>query len=536
MDFIYLITAFDETLLITARNAGQVVRFDGVDHVAVAGQEFRIFGSGDIYLSEGYWDKVGMYQGDYTGEWFSGDSTPISTNVDYRWRGEANASFSDKYLVPETPKPAYYCNIDWFTLDECTTLRSALGDEGEYVSAERSDAPWYSDINPFLTPTTGAQKFLGAYALEVTALSDSKRSAGITEGLLDGGVIGRARRAVPTFRFRVLLTAVDEEGLEYGTSWLDAALAEAICSTHGPSCGSVDLTFLIDCPPAKLPDMTDEEYSRLVDSMTRVYHDVKRIEGPIVTQEIRRKEANMYGRIVEFTLAAGVASMFGVASISQTVPRVGERIIYDIAQNLLPNPSGEIATATNVVVATNHATNPSAEVNATGWAMANAVVSGTSPAAFLTAGRTTELAAVGLASHRVRLLGNNGTTAVTNAESQIYNMQDVSLAGITAGSPMSFSMWGALVLSAGASGSVLHEMRALIEWRDGAGSLRVDDIGSVTTGLGGKVFSASSIVPPAGATIARCIIRARVTWSSSSTAANNSDIRLYADALALTVP
>lgn len=486
-----------------------------------------------------WFDGFGLFDPSYHNGYFDGNTVPSAENVDYRWQGDENDSASNMYLISPDPQATYYCSINSFKLNECDTLREALGDSLPYEAQYLQEAPWYSSSTPFMGAPSGAETFLGAYALEVTSLSDSTFTADITEGITDGGIIGRSRRAVPTFRFRLMLIAVDEVGLEYGTTWLNSALSDSICSTHGPSCGSVDLTFFATCPPEILPGESEDEYNQRVDAITRVYHDVKRVNGPVVTEEIRKPKKNIYGRVVEFTLAAGVPSLFGVPSLTGVVPPEGERVISDVAQNLFAYPSAEVADATQVLISRNKSTNPSLETNATGWAATATAISGASPTTYLTSGRTTETAIVGLASFRARILGNS-STAATGVADLVITHSAQGLPSFLPGPqmvPVSLSMWASAGIFAGAAASVINSIRVDAVWLDASSAvLGTLVLGTETTTFTGRVFSAKNVVPPVNADSVRFEVHASVGWSSSSTAANNSDIRLFTDAAALITP
>lgn len=427
--------------------------------------------------------------------------------------------------IPATESGARvnYCNVNWFDApdEECfPRLRNALGDvlpyEARFIP---EDAPWYSPSSGYTYPVGPSRKFLGVYALSVSALSDATREVDITEGILSGGVLGRERLSVPRFRFRVALTAVDEEGLEYGKAWLSKALSEQSCSTHGPSCGSSDLTFFAMCPPDPDLNAPPGAFMEKVDSISRMYQDVKCIEGPVTTDTYHRAE-NSYGAIVEFTLAAGVPNMFGIADDYQPIFLDGESIIQDIPYNYMPYPSAELPGA-DVTVATNYSTNPSVETNATGWV---AGVAGAITAPMIASGRVVgELAAVGTASFRVVF---TATGAGTNGEFNIS--QTIPVSSFPAGASVSFSMWAAEVLVSGAP--VRQDIQFEAIWVDGgSGVVRTDVLGQ-RPASGGAV-SVKSLVPPVGAVSVIVRARARLTsWPSGTV------VRLYADALAVTVP
>lgn len=277
-------------------------------------------------------------------------------------------------------------------------------------------------------------------------------------------------------------------------------------------------------------------WAAAVNSLHRSMHDVTCISGPLIEQKLHR--GDMWGYIVEFTLVAATPWLFGITK-PVVIPPSLPVVIQDVPFNLMPYPSAELSSGT-VVVATNLSTNPSVEVNGDTWNHWYAAVTGTDPAPFVTGGRSTELAAGGsTASYRNRLLGNNGATVVTNARSRIAVTNIVQLGAYTPGTRFSFSIWGAVLVVGGASGSSIVSMAGYAEWRDAADQ----NIGAVSLGtttnpadFGGRVFSAKSQAPPPGATSVHIYVMAEVLWSSSATAANNSDIRVYADTVAVTVP
>lgn len=417
---------------------------------------------------------------------------------------------------------AGYCNLTWFDgRSECETLWAALNEtvespvpyEAQYIPI---DAPWYSWASGFNT-TSASTKFLGAYALSVTSLSDTLRDVTSTEGITDGGVIGRARRPIPTFRFRVLLTALDEEGLEYGSAWLARALDEGLCSTHGPSCGSVDLTFFADCPPARDPNGPLGLHQERLNQLTRMYHDVKCVDGPITVDQWRRPKKNSHGRVVEFALQAGVAQMFGVPSEAGYVPAEGEMVIQDIPYNFATHPSAEIASSDSVPLSLNHAPNPSVETNAVGWGGDQGVISGSD----ITSGRVVgELSSAGAASYRRLFAPSSG-----GFEGQMSSHLTVPIVP-TPGQAVTLSMWAATL----SSGDINpYELEILARWTDGTSTLREDSVGILD--LAGGTAVAVSVYPPPGTTTVIMIAEVRVSvWTIGST------LRLYADAVAVTTP
>jgi hypothetical protein len=143
------------------------------------------------------------------------------------------------------------CGFSWLQCGPCDGLREALGD-AEYTVATLTDAPWYDPRDP----ATG--RFYGAYGLSWENISDSTRTAQVTQGMLDGGTVGRVRKAVRETRVRAMLIADGEDALEAGLTWLKMALDPTDCGLHGNACGAVDACFFTACPPerATLPTYT----------------------------------------------------------------------------------------------------------------------------------------------------------------------------------------------------------------------------------------------------------------------------------------
>jgi len=55
------------------------------------------------------------------------------------------------------------------------------------------------------------------------------------------------------------------------------------------------------------------------------------------------------------------------------------------------------------------------------------------------------------------------------------------------------------------------------------------------TDYSGRAYSVKAVAVPASATKVRVLARANIVWTSAA-GATNSDIRLYTDALAVTIP
>lgn len=138
------------------------------------------------------------------------------------------------------------CAAPWLVGPSCDGLAAALGDS-EYTYGEIRSAPWYDpDIDDIST------RFLGVYAVSIEGLNDSTKTASMTEGIADGGRLGRSRRTSRSVRVRAVLSARGQDALEYGKSWLDSVLDGRACSdSAGLACGVGDVQFFSTCPPER---------------------------------------------------------------------------------------------------------------------------------------------------------------------------------------------------------------------------------------------------------------------------------------------
>lgn len=419
------------------------------------------------------------------------------------------------------------CPMYWLKGPRCETLQGALGDL-PYNATNLPDAPWYDLSMPDVSG-----RFFGVFALSVTGLKDSTRSASITEGIDDGAVVGRTRKGSRAVRVRAVLLARGQDALEYGVAWLNASLEPNACGQHGAGCGTTDLEYLTDCPPVRDPIETDAEYAARVEPYRRFLHGVAVTSGPIERELMNVGE--FWGQVFEWTFTAGRPWIYSTTR-PVSLPITPTVVIQDTPYNLAPYPSAELATAGAVDVATNYSANPSLETNATGWAATAAIIAGTSPAAYFTSGRVAgELAANGVASFRARILGN-GSTEVASSQARVVTEHTVAIA--PGAQRVSFTGWAAALIVTGAGISFISTMRAEAQWYVGAVATGAPvDLGSASSSeISGRVFALKSAAPPAGATSVRIRFIFEVTWRSSATAANNSDIRLYSDAAGVTIP
>ena len=94
-----------ETVVIRARYAGQAVRFGGVEHYPSSGGEIRVSGTGTVDLSRGWYAMAGLFEGDYTGPWFDGNSEDTDLTR-FAWTGPENASSSTMETRTRSGNPA----------------------------------------------------------------------------------------------------------------------------------------------------------------------------------------------------------------------------------------------------------------------------------------------------------------------------------------------------------------------------------------------------------------------------------------------
>lgn len=300
--------------------------------------------------------------------------------------------------------------------------------------------------------------------------------------------------------------------------------------------GSVDASPSIQesRTPIDRPQTLDE-YIFQVDALRRYVHDVA-ISGPITVSDLHF-EGDFVGRTVEFTISSERAWVYGKTKMLTLAPSL-PTVMEDTPFNRVQYPSAELGSG-SVVIATNLSTNPSVEVNDTGWAGSFSTISGTSPSAFLTGGRTTELAAVGTASYRRRLLGDGGTTAVTAAVCDMIAYQDVAIPAGT-GRRVSLNMWAAALILAGTSPNTVIQslnLRYLFLTSGGSAIGATTVFGTAAAGdMGGNAYSLTGLSVPDTAAFVRVSVAVRATWTSSATAGQNSDIRLFADALQVSIP
>lgn len=421
------------------------------------------------------------------------------------------------------------CPMWWLKGPQCTTLMGAMEDS-DY--GDIYESPWFDPTIPDVS-----SRFFGVFGMSIRGIEDSSREVQSTQGISDGGVVGRTRRAMRTIRIKALLLGQGRDALEYGMAWLDAALDPDACGSRSTECGTAELAFLADCPP-NIGTVTDgedtrpqngDEYRASVNEVRRFIRGAAAVSGPFITSEMTA--GKNWGYVVEIVLTSEKPGVLGITK-PVTLPPAVPIIIQDIPYNLVTHPSAELPGST-LVVATNYSTNPSVEANATGWNTEFTMTSGVTPAGAITGTRTDELAASGGYSYRTRLFPTSGTAA---SRAWVGSYQDVT---IPVGATVSFNIWGAAVLISGQDPQTkIYTLAANGEWFDAAGNVLGNFvIGSwATSSFGGRVFSRRAVKPPANAVRVRVRLRADVSWIGSTTPSVNSDIRVYADALAVTIP
>lgn len=380
--------------------------------------------------------------------------------------------------------------------------------EPPYDCSALSYAPWFDDQND------ASKRLAGFYLLSVQGATDSTMTAPTTEGLEDGGVIGAQRNTTRSVRVREMIVGCGMDAAEYGLAWLKAALSTSFCGRHGDGCGTSDLSFFIDCPPPL--DSSDPDYGATSTRYRRFLHGVGATSGPIIAEQYETT-SGAYVIIVDFILTAESPFVWGetvdISGTGQTLTAYD-----DIPFNLMRYPSGEVGDGVPAVVATQYAFNGSVEYGATGW---NHAESG-NPAG-VTAGVSTDIAAVGPNSYRTRLVA-----AATLADVNLDVWHTVSLTGVPAGAKPSVSVWGAMLVFAGAP--TLDSLRGVLQWRDAANALVGANVTLGDIPVNGGNLIAKGLAVPAGATQAQLHLVGVVDVTTGD------DVRLYADAFALTVP
>jgi hypothetical protein len=178
-----------------------------------------------------------------------------------------------------------------------------LGDS-TYTTPLQDDAPWTDPDN------LDSYDFYGVYPLEVTGIEDSTVEATISESVIDGGYVGRARRKTRPVVFSAVLIGASECAVEYGFSWLRKALTGGPCfnQSYG-SCGGVDLCYLA-CPPL-ISEEGDDDAVTCYARVGRSLHQVSTTVGVSVTKKLDMIDGGCVWT-VSWTMTAANPAEFGV--------------------------------------------------------------------------------------------------------------------------------------------------------------------------------------------------------------------------------
>lgn len=175
--------------------------------------------------------------------------------------------------------------LQLFDCGNCGDFAEAMGDE-PYTTPIGDDAEWADPDRP------ESLGFLGFLPTSLSGFTDSTRTAGKTESLLDGGAVGRVRRGTREMRVSGWLIGNSEAAAEAGLSWMKAALDGSSCADCEPG---DDLCFLLACPE----DVTQAE------SYTRHIRRVTCTSGPTRIAERNLSSCGGYMIQIEFGFTAG---------------------------------------------------------------------------------------------------------------------------------------------------------------------------------------------------------------------------------------
>lgn len=212
--------------------------------------------------------------------------------------------------------------------DNCPRLSEVLLDGPHYLSPAQDGAEWY-DAN---LPVTN--DFYGAYAVSVTGLQNSTRSARMTDLPRIGGIPSIPHDGPREVRVVLLLLGKNRTAVDYGLSWLRTALRGNECDLEGSGIVGDDFCYLFGCPPlpgdAPRPPLlpspgllpspwvypsggvnapTPEAIEALTQPLLRRLRRVVVIDGPTVVEEYAPSCGAMIR--VEFVMSAGVPFVFG---------------------------------------------------------------------------------------------------------------------------------------------------------------------------------------------------------------------------------
>jgi hypothetical protein len=288
--------------------------------------------------------------------------------------------------------------------------------------------------------------------------------------------------------------------------------------TVDASTSTYETVVVTPVDPTWDPDYEDPEasWADAVTDLQRFMHDTGAVSGPFVTDE--HQVADFWANEVEFVFVSERPYVFKATKPVPLPPGI-PIVIQDIPFNLMPHPSAELSSGT-VVVSQNFAANPSAENNLTDWWAG--VVGTDLPQPVIE--RTNELVSDGDWSVKA-----TATAAAAGTTETLFIGQSIVRRFLDFPSQrVSFNLWASGSVQSGTAVLGLIEFSA--QWYGGGNqNLRTDVLGSLDAS--GGAVSAKSLLPPPGAEGVHVTARLNlVSWNAGAV------IRLYADALAVTVP
>lgn len=425
------------------------------------------------------------------------------------------------------------------------SLRQWLGHDPYVYGGGRQDAPWDG-----LPIARAARDFLGVYGVTVDGIDESTYTADVTQVAGKGGIVGAGREATRRVRFRVILSALNAAGMEYGLGWLTRVLRGRSCGVHAGSCGRGSLHWLQDKP------LDGIETGGVMGPEARYLHNVKLVVPPTV-------EKKVFGPRLEgwtdsegiydpnaITMAHHYTVSFAVEAENPSVYSgmfnneglVFERgFIEDAPINLMTHPSAEKLIAGRAIIARNYMTNPSIEANLAQTSGTIAAVSGASPAGLFSYAQAADVSAYGSRSACGTFAGiSTGTRLRGRARMTIYQEADMSTAP---DAPVSMTLWSKLAQRIG-SGMGIISFRTYGQWYTAGGAA----VGSPLTIISltgstarsrldaGVMAQQASFARPATGVKLRVATELVFDWSSGTGVSTPTRIRFAADAFGAMIP
>lgn len=531
----------DKVVTYTGTGAWQYVKAEG-GTVGASSNPYTVIRTKTAAAITFYVDDVLIEMSPTAGSYFDGgfQSAP---DVDFstRWTGTANASASELYGV----------GVAGLTVANAVAVRSTRWKKQgaysvrviathptnrSYVEFAGTPAP-AGAVTGIATVYTEAPIPVGASRARALGLGHNAGNANINTGnKLEAGEVELRLPATMGVPGRFLLFSDTKQGDP--DVWWD--LATLIAGTYtgpaftgsstptDPNLQRYAWTGTADASTstyktrqwAKRPQ-TDDEYAAVVDPLRRYLHEVTATGGPTLIQEFKRRRGDdlIVGQVLEFTLTAGRPWVYGVTK-DVDLPSTTPSVIEDIAYNLERTPSMTVPD-TIIAQSTNYSTNPSVETDATGWATSvNAPVT----AGMVASARSTEIAAVGLASFKATFTAS----AAGAAGGWFACEQTVALGFSTVRERFSLNMWATAAILTGSPTVTGITIEAI--WKNAGGSA----LGTTTLGtlpIAGGVLNVTKVLPPTGAT--QVTVRARCNLGAF---ASGNVVALFADALSVSMP